>query len=1129
MRYVALLLLPALPALAQPVYDNSAALGTSSSGTISASYTVGSGTNRLLLVSMAWSTVPNWTPSVTWGSQSLTLIGGAGSCMPGNGCVASFGLVAPASGTNTISIGTASGSPPSTYYAAAISYSGANQTGMPMYADSIPVAPSGINPIVANITTTVANSQLVAILGPGGNWGQTGCGESGTLRAADNSIYAFGTEGPISSAGATSISFCTQYMGGQGVPAQVLAVAPPGSNCTITNSSPLTSGITGVPYSLTLSTSGCLGPTFSGTGLPAGLSLNASSGVISGAPTGTCSPCSASVSISDANPTPGSPYSFALTITLPATPAFTAGPTFTANSPSSILFSGTANVAVSVQVTCGTVAGPTVYGWSNGAWWGQSTFTYALTGLANNASGTPYSCAATIANAAGVTASGTGSANTTAALASTALAVTRVSPPTRTNDQFNGSNGMPDTGQYDDGDTRYGTWDDLGHLEIMSQDAAGCKNGGAGINVEQWDTKLSTCTQLASLAAGLGLNAAPFSEQGAISVRGSQYIFTMDGYGSAACCFNVLKTSDHWAHSTNSQDNVGPISPGYAGLHAPPIQSATIRGHGFASGTLTLTVSTWGVTPPAVTYIYISGSTNCDGLHVTTGASATTVSYASSTDEVYTAGTVQYMQALLQNVAANGASGIYWLLSPVQACQDYSMNCVAYAGMDGWLYLFAHYRGLFRIRIEDLPLQNVSKFECYTGTQNADDGLYDANWGPATGASCAALTAAGGAFDPYAYMNSLANKGQIVFVPDANRFVLTMYVGPNGCATSSWIFDLGPYPWGKPVFIGQINRDYRFPGMCPSFGSAVTATYQKVSASPYIAEMNWLTSGGIFPGSNPASDNYSMYTWQVTLAEATPTQPSRPCMTYPGGPGCIPLANLDVFYPGVQGPNPTVIPNWSPNDPAQNYAVAPGGPVVYDHTGLAMTYPNSGGNSTDGITWGGAVGRAAVAYTTPYTKSLGSFGTMVCFYRPYQLGATIWNPGAASETVVADPNFTIVRHGTTYGPGASWDVSVHGTVVGQVAIADGSPGCIAITNSGTTASIYASTALEGLPLTPTATATVSAGGTSGALVLGSSSNPYYGDLLAVLVWSETPTQSQLVSAMSGMRKWIGSGLGLTLP
>jgi hypothetical protein len=119
---------------------------------------------------------------------------------------------------------------------------------------------------------------------------------------------------------------------------------------TITTTSPLPNGVVNTAYSLQVTTTGGATPfTWSATGLPAGLSINTSTGVISGTPTagGTST---ASVTVKDANQLSAS-ASLSITIVAPLT--------FITTSP---LTSGVVNVAYSatMQASGGTQS----YTWS---------------------------------------------------------------------------------------------------------------------------------------------------------------------------------------------------------------------------------------------------------------------------------------------------------------------------------------------------------------------------------------------------------------------------------------------------------------------------------------------------------------------------------------------------------------------------------------------------------------------------------------------------------------------------------------------------------------------------------------------------------------------------------------------
>jgi hypothetical protein len=121
----------------------------------------------------------------------------------------------------------------------------------------------------------------------------------------------------------------------------------------ITTTSPLPNGVVGNPYTAQIVTTGGTAPlTFSATGLPAGLSINSSSGMISGTPaTGTNGSYTVNVTVKDStNPQQTATGSFSLTV----------GNVLTISTQS--LQNGVVNVAYSQPVTAS--GGTTPYTWS---------------------------------------------------------------------------------------------------------------------------------------------------------------------------------------------------------------------------------------------------------------------------------------------------------------------------------------------------------------------------------------------------------------------------------------------------------------------------------------------------------------------------------------------------------------------------------------------------------------------------------------------------------------------------------------------------------------------------------------------------------------------------------------------
>jgi hypothetical protein len=153
---------------------------------------------------------------------------------------------------------------------------------------------------------------------------------------------------------------------------------------------------------------------------------------------------------------------------------------------------------------------------------------------------------------------------------------------------------------------------------------------------------------------------------------------------------------------------------------------------------------------------------------------------------------------------------------------------------------------------------------------------------------------------------------------------------------------------------------------------------------------------------------------------------------------------------------------------------------------------------------------------------LNSFTAIACFgHFPYQFNGVTINSGQAGEQVLAKINgdFSIVRHGSTFGAAASWDVMVHGATVGAVAMPDGSFGCLAARVTGTTATIYDSSAIRTtLPLTPVAGPVPVAGaGAAGALQLGGPTS-LWGILSNLLIYNRALSDVELVHEMGVVRR-----------
>jgi hypothetical protein len=241
------------------------------------------------------------------------------------------------------------------------------------YATIVITATNGINPAdTQNFTLTINEAPTITTAPP------TGTGTVGTAYTFD--VDATGFPAPTFSAtglpAGLSIDPTTGVISGTPTTVEVanvvitasngigadatqtvtITVGPANVAPTITSATPPTTGTVGSAYGpFTVTATGTPAPTFSATGLPTGITIDATSGVLSGMPTASGS---FNVVITATNGvTPDATQSFTLDVV-----AAPAAPTITSTAPTT----GVVNVAFSYQVT---------------ATGNPATFTFSATGL----------------------------------------------------------------------------------------------------------------------------------------------------------------------------------------------------------------------------------------------------------------------------------------------------------------------------------------------------------------------------------------------------------------------------------------------------------------------------------------------------------------------------------------------------------------------------------------------------------------------------------------------------------------------------------------------------------------------------------------------------------------------------
>jgi len=165
------------------------------------------------------------------------------------------------------------------------------------------------NAVPVTITTSSLPTGVVGVaysaqlIASGGSGSYTWSVTSGTTLPSGLSIGAStGTvTGTPTASGTSNVSFTVRDSSGNSYSSPPLSLSI-NVSLTITTASPLPGGVVGAAYSTQLNASGGISPytwsVTSGRSLPAGLSLNASTGVITGTPTAGCS-CSFTITVND--------------------------------------------------------------------------------------------------------------------------------------------------------------------------------------------------------------------------------------------------------------------------------------------------------------------------------------------------------------------------------------------------------------------------------------------------------------------------------------------------------------------------------------------------------------------------------------------------------------------------------------------------------------------------------------------------------------------------------------------------------------------------------------------------------------------------------------------------------------
>ena len=202
--------------------------------------------------------------------------------------------------------------------------------------------------------------------------------------------------------------------------------------------------------------------------------------------------------------------------------------------------------------------------------------------------------------------------------------------------------------------------------------------------------------------------------------------------------------------------------------------------------------------------------------------------------------------------------------TPLVTCQDHRDCAGTVANERSYQYWFTntYNQGLARMRLEDLTLQDGSKWQYYKGTQTSDDGNYAAAW---------TSTQADQTLFPVANLQNIWQSA--TYLSDFHQYIITSWNGVNTgddpvLPASVGIYS-ARYPWSVPTLLATIpTPGLPFNNYYPAFPQVQLATYRRTSTSPLIGTIKLLISGYAGPNSqsdNPLLNQYSIFTYDLTL------------------------------------------------------------------------------------------------------------------------------------------------------------------------------------------------------------------------------------------------------------------------
>ncbi len=1031
------------------------------------------------------------------------------------------------------------------------------------------LAPAGS--LTISPTTIPANHSgniVLTLTGTGTSWVNgttvfTPSGVTGVTKVSQNVTSGTAATLVVTTGSATGTLTVTESVTGiafgtAAVTAATLSISP-------------TSGMTGTTPTLTLTGANTLWTSEAAGGL---FSVSGGSGASIGTPTVT-SNTAATATLTDGSATG------TLTITdssttatasfIATTPPTISNVSIVANSPWSVYATWITNVAADSTVSCGASSPWNTYTSNvvnpyattgDGSTWGVTSHAMASNPMPAGASGS--SCIVTSCNAAGCASSSAQGPITLASVpASNPVAMLNTKlVRTKLGDRYAGINGAPQTGAWAATDTAYPCWAPDGNT-YWSNYGFGINGSpslpqfdGQGFGTQNFvkftDTAMTSGTMLGTLWQN-GINNLPFNSyshywvpESCISVNGVLY-FTMYDVQTPAHGTKLMKSADYLASSLTPEHNAGPNTTYITNMTC---SGGTVTATSALNITDITTTGTNGIMQsPGALAIVVEGANgssfpNVNGVFGVTAATSTpTISWSigssctgwlwSSTGGTGSGGGTITVYAW--DIPTSASSFSTNLITPIQTDASDYQNGTKHGGSDGFVYFWGIGGGhitLNRMRIEDWPLQDLTRSQCFSGPQTDAAGLLNSNWG----GTCTAM-------NPIQFflegMGRGGNTPSTLYLTAQNRYV-TAYqfpggpgVTPDSISSGVPIFDNGQFPWSPIVQIGFLPRTpdpYVWTG--PEFPSWIAASQ---ASSNGVTTVNLEDVGGNFGINygNPTANGYDMYvTRGVSFGPKSSASTAAPSLI----PGEI-TNGLDLAYnfdmPSVGA---RAVMNLAPSDAQQKWGWTPSSiaaeglmnPLVIDQYGLWMFSEASTSSAGGAFPSSDIIGTQS--FTTPYTQALAGGLTLIDCFGHYP-AALVGSPGSNAIVLQKSTDIQITWAGSNL-----WNVLFNNTALGSVVIPDNGLGCIVVRrNSQNEVTVYTSAGIGSdlTQLTVAQTSAVAAMATtwsSTALEIGDSSKSFWGIQSLLRVWHRDLADQELVAEMNAIRPALwAKGPGAAIP